>query len=89
MVLCLSCALTAELGPSPKDYGGVSPVEGKVILHFCDKATPLQARGATRRLRLPEFLDSRHIKVVRLPPLRTGRLYPQEISPIDPQGHPS
>jgi hypothetical protein len=26
----------------------------------------------------PEFLDNRHIKVVRLSALRTGRLYPQE-----------
>jgi hypothetical protein len=26
----------------------------------------------------PEFLDSRHMKVVRLSALRTGRLYPQE-----------
>jgi len=27
----------------------------------------------------PRFRDSRHMKVVRLSPLRTGRLYPQEI----------
>ena len=33
----------------------------------------------SRRLRLPEFLDNRHMKVVRLSALRTGRLYPQEI----------
>jgi hypothetical protein len=26
----------------------------------------------------PEFLDNRHVKVVRLSALRTGRLYPQE-----------
>jgi hypothetical protein len=26
----------------------------------------------------PEFLDNRHIKVVRLSALYTGRLYPQE-----------
>jgi hypothetical protein len=26
---------------SPKDYGGVSPAAGKVILRFCGKATPL------------------------------------------------
>jgi hypothetical protein len=31
-----------------------------------------------RRLRLPEFLDSRQMKVVRLSALGTGRLYPQE-----------
>ena len=28
-----------------------------------------------RRLRLPEFQDNRHIKVVRFSDLRTGRLY--------------
>jgi hypothetical protein len=26
----------------------------------------------------PEFLDNRHMKLVRLSALRTGRLYPQE-----------
>jgi hypothetical protein len=26
----------------------------------------------------PQFLDNRHMKVVRLSALRTGRLYPQE-----------
>jgi len=30
-------------------------------------------------LRLPDFLDGRHMKVVRLSDLRTGRLYPQDI----------
>jgi hypothetical protein len=29
----------------------------------------------TRRLRLPQFLDNQHMKVVRLSALRTGRLY--------------
>jgi len=29
----------------------------------------------SRRLRLPEFLGNRHMKVVRLSALRTGRLY--------------
>jgi hypothetical protein len=43
-----------------------------------DKAAPLQAwtgPEGSRRLRLPEFLDSRHIKVVTSAQ-RTGRLYP-------------
>ena len=30
----------------------------------------------SRRLTLPEFLDNRHMKVVRLSALPTGRLYP-------------
>jgi hypothetical protein len=33
-----------------------------------------------RRLRLQDFLDNRHMKVVRLPALHTGRFYPQEIT---------
>jgi hypothetical protein len=49
-------------------------VKGKAIL--------LQAwtgPEGSRTLRLPAFLDSRHMKVVRLLALRTGRLYPQEV----------
>ena len=45
------------------------------------KAIPLQAwtgPKSSRRLRLPKFQDSRHMKVVRLSSLRTGRLYHQE-----------
>jgi len=41
------------------------------------KAIPLQAwtgPEGSRSLRLPEFLDSRHMKVVRLSALHTGRL---------------
>jgi len=43
----------------------------------CPVAIILEGFG---RWRLPEFLDSPHIKVVSLLSLRTGRLYPpQEI----------
>ena len=33
----------------------------------------------SRKLRLPEFLDNRHMKLVKLKAQSTGRLYPQEI----------
>jgi hypothetical protein len=39
----------------------------------------LQSLIASRMLRLPEFLDNRYMKVVRLSALRTSSLYPQEI----------
>jgi hypothetical protein len=45
------------------------------------KAFPLQAWTGpcgSRRLRILEFLNNRHIKVVRWSALSTGRLYPQE-----------
>ena len=41
--------------------------------------TGLDSPQDSRRLRLPEFLDSRQMKVVSLSALHTGRLYPQEI----------
>ena len=62
------------------------------------KAFPLQAwtgSWGSRTLRLPEFLENRHLKVAGLSALRTGRLYPpRKISGthfcsrlIRPQGH--
>jgi hypothetical protein len=50
---------------------------GLVRLSSGNKAIPVEAcSGAevSRRLRLPEFLDNRHMKVVRLSALSTGRL---------------
>jgi hypothetical protein len=44
----------------------------------CKQAIPIQAwtgHFGSRKLRLPEFLDNRHMKAARLA-LRTGRLYP-------------
>jgi hypothetical protein len=44
----------------------------KVYLQKLSHYRPGQAFG------VPEFLDNRHMKVVRLSALRTGRLYPQK-----------
>jgi len=49
------------------------------------KAVPLQAwpdPSGSRRLSLPEFLDSRHIKVARLSVMRTGSSPPPVDAPI-------
>jgi hypothetical protein len=44
------------------------------LSHYRTLAGPWDSRG----LRIPGFLGNRHMKVVRLSALRTGRLYPQE-----------
>jgi len=47
------------------------------------KALPLQAwtgSKGSRRLRLTDFKDNRHMKVVRLSALRNGRLYSRKYS---------
>ena len=56
-------------------------------LHFNSASSqfvvPLQRRcgpEGSRRSRLPDFHDIRHMNVVRSSALRTGRLYPQECS---------
>ena len=49
------------------------------------KAIPLHAwtgPEGCKRLKLPDFKTVGHIKVVRLSALRTGPLYPQEISQV-------
>jgi len=41
--------------------------------------TGLEKPRGFQKVEAPRFQDIRHIKVVRLSVLRTGRLYPQEI----------
>jgi hypothetical protein len=50
----------------------------RMTVHMLFPATGLTDPWGSRSLRLLEFLDNRHMKVVRLSALRTGRLYPQE-----------
>jgi hypothetical protein len=52
-----------------------------VFYLYKGKAFPLQAWAGpwgVQEVETPEFLYNRHMKVVRLSALRTGRLYPQE-----------
>jgi hypothetical protein len=51
-------------------------------VHKKGKAIPVQAwagHKVSRKSRLPEFLDNRHMKEVRSSALGNGRVYPQEI----------
>jgi hypothetical protein len=55
------------------------------VLHSSNKrkAVPLQARcgpEGSRRFKLPDFHDIRHVKVVKLSASRTSHLYPQKCS---------
>jgi hypothetical protein len=71
----------SEMSKTVGDGEGFGITRFRPVLHRGkDKGIPLQAWTGPRRLRLPEFLDNLHTKVVRLSALRTGCLYPQQIS---------
>ena len=46
---------------------------------FCKPVRGLDRLLVFQQVEAPEFLDSRHLKVVRLSALHTGRLYPPNI----------
>jgi hypothetical protein len=52
---------------------------GVLISVKSNPITCLDRPGRFQKFEAPTFQDSRHMKVVRLPALCTGRLYPQEI----------
>ena len=56
----------------PQIFGNYTPL-GKVKV----KVSHYRPLGF-QKVEAPKFLDNRHMKVVRLSALRTGRLYPQE-----------
>ena len=57
---------------------GVKVLAKKVYFNLSFPATGLDRPLGFQEVEAPEFLDNRHIKVVRLLALGTGRLYPQE-----------
>jgi hypothetical protein len=58
----------------------ISPATGQAFVKFPKSfpTTGLDRPLGFQEVEAPEFLDKRHMKVVRLSALRTGRLYPQE-----------
>jgi hypothetical protein len=76
---------------------GMDRFRAKTALLYILHAMPLQALTGphgSRRLKLPDFLDNRHMKVARLSVLRTVRLYPHPFPGTHfcyrlsrPQGH--
>ena len=65
---------------TPPTY--VFPLMRKTQYQTHTKTIPLQARTGPEgflEVEAPRFQDNRHMKVIRLSALHTGRLYPQEI----------
>ena len=74
---CKRLALLYNIMTSDVGKGLAMAITGKC------KVVPLQARCGpefSRRFRLPDFHELRHMKVVRSSASRTSRLYPQECS---------
>jgi hypothetical protein len=50
-------------------------IKGKGKLRYINKISGLDRRRGFQEVESPIFQDNRHMKVLRLPALRTGRLY--------------
>jgi hypothetical protein len=64
--------------PPPRHIIRPLPIIRTFTIKKAKKRFHATGPGGSWRLRLPGFLNNRHMKVVRLSALRTGRLYPQE-----------
>jgi hypothetical protein len=75
---CLPQALRVQNRNVTVLYGVTSDLGGlrKVKLSLY---RPGQAQGVSKRLRFPQYLENRNLKMARFSALCTGRLYPQEI----------
>jgi hypothetical protein len=59
------------------------PLYASMALYGKGKAIPVKAwtgPQGSRRFKLPEFLDNKHMKMTRLSAIRTGCLYPWRYS---------
>ena len=84
--LTLFCLVQTTSWPQPTPasthQSHINPIPFTVTVIVKRKVVPLQARCGSvgsRRFRLPDFHDIRHMKVVRSSASRIGRLYLQEI----------
>ena len=66
-----------SVGPHGMHQEANNDLEKVKVKESCNR--PGVAPEGSRRIRLPDFDDIRHVKVMRLSASRTGRLYPQEI----------